>query len=205
MQPADPPERRTRAGNRGGDRRRQIIDVAASLFDSHGYNNTSMEMLAEAVGIAKPTLYHYFKSKDQLLYRIHDEFISLLMARQREREATDGDPAEQLRWVMRDIMELMDTHRGHVRVFFEHHRELPDDLRAVVRGQRDSYQASVEALVSQGVASGVFRQIDVRLTTLAIFGMCNWSYQWYRRDGRLPAQKIADEFIDLLLNGIGKP
>src|SRR5690606_23618626 len=146
----------------------------------------SMETLAEAVGIAKPTLYHYFESKDQLLYRIHDEFISLLMSRQREREAAGGDAAEQLRSIMRDIMELMETHRGHVRVFFEHHRELPEDLRAVGRAQRDSYQASVEAVLAQGVASGVFRPVDVRLTTLALFGMCNWSYQWYRQDGRLP-------------------
>jgi len=203
MQSTESRPGRTRAGGRGGDRRRQIIDVAASLFDTHGYHSTSMETLAEAVGIAKPTLYHYFESKDQLLYRIHDEFISLLMSRQREREAAGGDAAEQLRSIMRDIMELMETHRGHVRVFFEHHRELPEDLRAVVRAQRDSYQASVEAVLAQGVASGVFRPVDVRLTTLALFGMCNWSYQWYRQDGRLPAQKIADEFVDLLLNGIG--
>jgi AcrR family transcriptional regulator len=185
------------------DRRRQIIDVAASLFDSHGYNSTSMDALAEAVGIAKPTLYHYFRSKDQLLHRIHHEFISLLMERQQERERAGGDPAEQLRSIMRDIMRLMETHRGHVRVFFEHHRELPPDLRAVVASQRDAYQASVERVITRGVASGVFRPLDARLTTLALFGMCNWSYQWYQRGGPLPAEGIADEFVNLLLNGIG--
>src|SRR5713226_5835632 len=103
------------------ERRRSVISGAAALFDNAGYYNTSVEDIAGAVGLRKPTLYHYFKSKDEILFWLHEEFIDLLIGRQKARLATRMSPEQRLLEAMGDILELMDTHRGHVRVFFEHH------------------------------------------------------------------------------------
>jgi len=141
-------------------KRREIVAEAAVLFDRDGYHAVGVGQIAEAVGIRKPTLYHYVSSKDELLTRIHEEFIDLLLERQAARP--DGGPAaDELRAVMSDVLELMETHRGHVRVFFEHHRELPDEARHEIRRKRDLYQAGVERAIARGVASGELRFIVI--------------------------------------------
>jgi AcrR family transcriptional regulator len=190
--------------SKADERRRSVISGAAALFDAAGYYHTSVEDIAGVVGLRKPTLYHYFKSKDEILYWIHEEFIDLLISRQRAREATNLSPEQQLLEIMGDILELMETHRGHVRVFFEHHRELPVDSRATISRKRDEYEALVEEEVRRGIAAGAFRDIDVRLATLALFGMTNWAYQWFRAEGSLRAREIAYVFWDIFLHGIAR-
>ena len=73
-------------------------------------------------------------------------------------------------------MELMETHRGHVRVFFEHHRELPAEARGPIRLKRGRYEKIVEGLIGEGIELGVFRDTDPHMAALATFGMCNWAY-----------------------------
>jgi AcrR family transcriptional regulator len=186
-------------------RRAQIVEKASTLFDQVGYHTTSMDDIARAVGLAKPTLYHYFDSKDSILLAVHEEFISLLLGRQRAR-ATDTDrPVTELLFeVMVDILDLMRTHRGHVRVFFEHHRELPEDARAGARAARDAYFASVRRLFEIGRDQGVI-QGDPQLSAMALFGMCNWAYQWYDPKGRLTTQDVARYFHGVLLHGVAEP
>ena len=185
------------------ERRQQIISLAAGLFDKSGYTNTTMDDIAREVGVAKPTLYHYFPSKDDILHAIHEEFIDLLISRHEARAGTGLRPEQLLLEAMADILELMETHRGHVRVFFEHHRELPAEARGPIRVKRDRYEKIVEDLIGEGMDRGVFRETDRHLATLATFGMCNWAYQWYRPGGALRSREIAYQFWNLLVYGLG--
>jgi AcrR family transcriptional regulator len=181
---------------------REIVDGAAGLFDREGYHRVSMEDIASAVGLRKPSLYHYVRSKDQILALIHHEFMELVIQRQESREGVGMSASQRLLEVIADILELMETHRGHVRVFFEHYRELPDEEQRLVRQERDRYEASVERVIEGGIRAAEFRPVDVRLTTLALFGMCNWAYQWYRQGGRLRTREIGYQFWELFLRGI---
>lgn len=189
------------ASSAADGKRRAIVASAAELFDREGFGNVGVGRIAEAVGLAKPTLYHYVSSKDELLTWIHEEFIDqLLTARASRPEVLPA--AAELRAVIGDILGLMESHRGHVRVFFEHHRELPEDARARVREKRDTYQRHVEETIRRGIAAGELREVDPRLTSFALFGMCNWAYQWFSVEGALPASAIADLFAELLLHGL---
>jgi AcrR family transcriptional regulator len=184
-------------------RRQQIVSEAANLFDQTGYASTTMDDIAKEVGIAKPTLYHYFPSKDDILHAIHEEFIDLLIARHDQRAKTGMPPELLLLEVMADVLDLMDTHRGHVRVFFEHHRQLPEEAREAIRLKRDQYEKTVEELFAKGVRRGVFMDTDLHLATLATFGMCNWAYQWYRPNGSMKPRDIAVQFWSYLVKGLG--
>lgn len=189
--------------SRKGDRRAEIVAAAAGLFDRGGYSNASMDELAAVVGIAKPTIYYYFRSKEAILFEIHEAFITLLIDKHKVRMAAGMGPRQELLEVMGDILELMETHRGHVRVFFEHHRELPPENRKIVAAQRDEYHAMVKQVVQDGVDAGELRDVDVELTTLALFGMCNWAYQWYGSGGHLRPREIAYVLYGILFHGIG--
>src|SRR5207244_12253318 len=134
-------------------KRREIGSRAAELFDREGYHTTNLERLAERVSLRKPTLYHYFASKEEILFWIHEEFIDLVIEKQRRRPP-DLVAREALREVMSDLFELMDTHRGYVRVFFEHHRELSGRARTTIARKRDAYEARVGELVQGGHERG---------------------------------------------------
>src|ERR1700689_2150070 len=189
-----PPVTSVRRAMSTAQRRHQIVESAAMLFDAHGYGTTSMEELAHSVSIAKPTLYHYFSSKEEILRSIHEEFIQLLIVKYMTRVSEGLDPSELILGAMKDIFGLMVTHRGYVRVFFEHHRELPADAKKYVTAQRDSYEALVQSALRAGQAKGLFRKIDPKLAALAMFGMCNWAYQWVNESGRYTCDEIAETY-----------
>jgi AcrR family transcriptional regulator len=179
------------------------VESAAELFDAQGYGNTSMEDVALSVSIAKPTLYHYFRSKEEILRSIHEEFIQLLIQKYLQRVSAGSEPEELVSGAMKDILSLMVTHRGYVRVFFEHHRELPPEARRYVASQRDAYESLVQSAIGAGQARGTFAAAaDTKLVTLALFGMCNWAYQWFDVRGRYTAEEIAAVYWRLLLKGI---
>jgi TetR/AcrR family transcriptional regulator, cholesterol catabolism regulator len=186
------------------DRRRAaIIALAAKLFDQHGYANVSMEQIALAAGLAKPSLYHYFRGKDEILRGIHETFIDILLERHEQRKQLDLSPALLVLGAMTDIYGLMETHRGHVRVFFEHHRELPDSVREEIRVKRDRYQQQIRESIERGIEDGQFRDVDPEAATLAVFGICNWAYQWWRPGSGADPALTAQKMWDLVMRGLG--
>lgn len=184
------------------ERRADIARKAATLFDAKGYHQATMEDIAAEVGLRKSTLYHHVASKEEILFLIHEEFVDLLMALQAEPDRTSFSPEHRLLATMTDLIRLMSTHRAHVRVFFEHHRELPAPYRDRIAEKRDAYFALVSQSIEDAVYAGVFEVPDVHLAALAVFGMCNWAYTWYRPDGRQSPDDIAGFFWDWLTNGM---
>lgn len=187
----------------GTARRAQIRRVAAELFDASGYRETSMDDIAAAVGIKKASLYYYFPGKDQLLVELHEEMIDLIISQQQERiEAGELTHPRMLLAIMTDLVRLQETHPGHLKIFFEHFRELPAEVRASVRQKRDQYRDMLIRVLSDGKSDGSFADIDVELTAMAVLGMCNWTYQWFRPGGRLSAADVAHYFWSQILAGI---
>ncbi|MGY2082883.1 TetR/AcrR family transcriptional regulator [Blastococcus sp. SYSU DS0539] len=186
-------------------RRAQIIEVAADLFDRHGYHETSMRAIAERTGIRKASLYHYFRSKDELLVELHGTLMTVVIDRHLHRlEAERPGPREELRAMMRDVIGLMESHPGYLRIFFESYRELPADARASVAAQRSRYRQLVADVVAAGNEAGEFRDVDPGMTSLAVLSLANWTYQWFSRSGPLSTDEVADHFWSMLLTGIGR-
>lgn len=186
----------------GEMRRAEIIEAAAYLFDELGFHRTSTAAIADRIGTAKATVYHYFKAKHEILYAIHDEWIEGLLSLFETRQAESADSREMLHAVFRDLLFLMHTKPGHVRVFFEYFRELPPELRASARIKRDRYEGLVENTVLSGMQEGLIAWQDPRTATFALFGMCNWAYQWYRPGGRLGHAEVADQLFTIFLSGV---
>lgn len=202
MSNPNPALRAARRRMSSDQRHHEIVTVAAQLFDESTFANTTMGDIARHIGVAKPTLYHYFSSKDEILNAIHEEFIDVLIGHHAERDNAGLRPEQLVLEAMADILELMQTHRGHVRVFFEHHRELTPDARSAMRSKRDDYERVVENLIEECIARGTFRPVDPRLASLALFGMCNWAYQWYRSTGTIRPRDIAYQFWNFLVFGL---
>ncbi len=193
----------TRKGSDQADiKRAEIVRVAAELFDEEGYHGTGMDDIARAVGIRKPTLYHYFKSKDEILFWIHEDVIDLIIDRQAARARLTMSGGQELLEMIADIFELLETRPGRSRTFLEHFRELLPEQQQIVRAKRERYQEGFEEVLTRGVESGEFREVDVRLASLTILGACNWGYQWFRPDGSMRSRDIAYWISDFIAEGL---
>ncbi|WP_087560299.1 TetR/AcrR family transcriptional regulator [Rhodococcus sp. NCIMB 12038] len=183
-------------------RRQKIVARSALLIDEIGYSRTSMDEIARSVKMAKPTIYHYFRSKEEILFSIHEEFVDHLLKLQAEHTVSGMTAEEQLQETMVDLVTAISTHRGHSRVFFEHYRELSGPKRALIAEKRAKFRHRIVALIESCQAVGTFRDTDPNLAALGLIGMCNWSYQWHSPEGSKSPREVAEEFWNLLHGGL---
>jgi TetR/AcrR family transcriptional regulator, cholesterol catabolism regulator len=184
---------------------RQIVHEAARLFDRVGYHNTNMEMVAQAANMRKPTLYHYIKSKEEILLRIHQTLLDDLIARHQEKAAQGLSREELLLGNIADILGHIARNRGYVRAFLEHYRELDPAIRKEISGARQAYFKIVTDLIADGVAAGEYHTEDVNLSALFLLGQVNWAYQWYRPGSSPAPEVIAREILHSFLYGLTRP
>lgn len=159
------------------EKRAEIVERGATLFDRVGYYNTSMQMLADEVGLGKPTLYHYFPSKISILYAIHESYIGVLLEGLKHEQG--GDPFVSLRSACIDILRQIASHPGYVRAFMDNYTDLEGEMRDLIRAARREYLNSLTGVIKEGIASGRIRDCDPVISTYAFLGMCNWAYKWY--------------------------
>ena len=197
---ARPVKKKRQTTEAHGEKRNDILMHCAKLFDKVGYHKASMQMLADEVGLGKPTLYHYFPSKNAILFAMHDAHMSALLAGL-DGEGGSDDLLGRLRAACIDILRQIAEHPGYVRAFMDHYEDLEGKMRDHIRAQRNAYLQRVRGIIEQGIASGHFRPCDPELTTLGFLGMCNWAYKWYpplakRRTPEDVADAICQPFFE---------
>ena len=182
--------------------RARIMRAASHVFDEYGYSGATMDRIAAESGYSKPALYYYFKNKNEIIYLMHEEMITVMMDRHHQRVLAKASPEELLQGVFRDVVGLMDDRRGYVRVFFDYQRELSPAQRRKVVARRADYTTAVEKELERGIADGRFVNVDISIATRGIFGMCNYSYQWYRPGGKSTSVEVADALWRLFSGGL---
>ena len=177
-------------------RRQEVVDGAARVFAEHGYDQTSVQQLADGLGIAAGGLYHYFGGKEQLLITICDQLTEGLVEEAERAAARKRTPEDELRAIVRLWVARVIERRHHMLVFQQerHVIERGEQWREV-RETRKRFERLVARTLERvdGVAG------DRRLAVSALLGMVNHTPQWFRPRGRLGAREIADGYVDLIL------
>ncbi|TXS96457.1 TetR/AcrR family transcriptional regulator [Parahaliea maris] len=184
------------------NRKEEIVQASASMFEKVGYHRASMQMIADEVGLGKPTLYHYFRSKTEILYAIHQEIISNVVDKHLERVDQGLQPDELLEGMALDMLTFIKKHPGYVRAFFEHFDELDDAQKLEIRDQRNEYMRLTTSVIRDGIKSGAFKNCDPHLATLGFMGMMNWTYKWLPREKRNSVTKVAKSLCAIYLDGL---
>lgn len=191
----------SRTGPRHEVLRAGILTAAADLFRARGYRATTLDEIARKVGVSKPTLYGYFRSKEELLAAIFHRTMSLFERDLLHIRTTGDDPATQLRRVIRFHVGAVIAERSFLSVFFSEEANLPPRLGRAIRRRKARYDRAVRAIVDAGVRDGSIRTDNPRLLVFALLGMANWVYQWYDPAGTWDADAIASGFIAMLEPG----
>ena len=181
-------------------RRREILHAALRAFREKGYHATTLEDIAEHLGVRKTALYHYFTDKDAILFACHQESLAEL-DRILSGVMDSETAAEQLAYLIREHVRVMtDTLEGSP-LAFEVTALSPERQKSVIAG-RDRYERALRRVIARGIEEGEFRDVNPKTAAFAILGAINWIARWYRPEGALHAEELGTEFADHLVGGL---
>ncbi|MFD0905978.1 TetR/AcrR family transcriptional regulator [Actinomadura sediminis] len=189
---------------------RRILAAALRLFAERGFDGTSVQGIVEAAAVTKGALYHYFDSKDDLLYEIYHSLIARQLADLDRVLAGRPPPREAVRAVLAGLIRSTAEHIDEAKVFSREMHRLDHGRMRSVRAQRRRYHVTFRGIVEQGQREGVFaRTTPAETVTIVALGMVNQMPAWWRADGPKPADALADEVAGFVLaaleNGAAPP
>lgn len=189
-----------RRGRPGYDRA-GILAVAVAVFNEHGYEATSIAMLADRLGLSKSALYHHFPSKEAMLGAALDEALGGLEAVLAEASAVAGPAGDRLRHVVLGAVRVLVDRLPHVTLLLRL-RGNTDVERAALRRRR-AFDRAMQDLVRDAQEAGEVRDdIDVRVLERLVFGMVNSIVDWYRPGGSEDAERLAEHVLSIAFDGL---
>jgi AcrR family transcriptional regulator len=183
----------------------QIIEAAARVFAERGYHGATTQDIADVLGIRQASLYYYFSSKEEALELVCTKGVEGFFDAAKTIATGPGSAQERLTLLINSHLSPLIDHRDFVKVFQNERQYLPAESRKRVGRWSRGLERIFEDVISEGVANGEFRDdLNARLTTLAILGMCNAASTWYRKEN-VPVSHIAKEFARLAIEGMDTP
>jgi AcrR family transcriptional regulator len=189
------------ASGRGGLRRRlverEILERAAELFAQRGFAGTTVQDIADALGMSRPALYYYVKSKEVILEQLVEN-LSINDAKVLEsiRRRRSGDPEDKLREMAQHLATNASSNPYQTQILAQSKHHLPAEIAELDREAERSIVLSLIWVLEQGMRRGQFRSLDPRTAALAIVGMCLWTAWWVQDSASeaLTAQ-VADQAV----------
>ncbi|MBX0356330.1 TetR/AcrR family transcriptional regulator [Halobacillus sp. Nhm2S1] len=183
------------------DLREKIIQTSLELFDRYGFHGVTVKQIVQQTNTSKGGFYHHFQSKDELLFVIHDTFITYVLKEAQAANVIHSSPIPKVQAIIQSFVQVFDLYKPHISVFYQESLYLKPAYEEEIKGKRDEFKRMVFNVIAEGQESGHFRrELPLEITGMAILGMVNWIYKWYRRDGTYTIDQIAEVFTDLVLH-----
>ena len=182
-------------------KRRAALKVAARIFNEKGYHATSLDEIADEIGVTKTALYYYFKNKEQLLYECLKLTYDCGQTARLEAEKFDGTAFDKLQHLYRRFMENLMEERGTYTTM-ANIRALPDAQQEELLDRRKNLDRYSRMLIEKAISEGALRPVDVRITSNFFLGAVNWILRWHSEDDAMTPRDVSNHFLDLFMNGI---
>ncbi len=187
------------------DQRRQLIlDQAAGLFATQGFHSASVASIADACGTSKALIYHYFSSKEEILFGAMADHVGLLLETATEAMAGDLPPADKLRDVTRKFLGIYRSSRPRHVVLMNELKSLEPSQRKQIVGLERDVIAVFEALIGD-IGGAAMDDAHTRTVATRLFmGMINWTYTWFEEGGAMTSDQVADMAAETFITGLEK-
>jgi AcrR family transcriptional regulator len=184
--------------------RDSILDAAAQVFRQKGFHGASMTDIAEAVNLQKASLYHHVSSKQEILLALLERALGMLTDHIAAITSLDLPIDEKMRRMIRAYLQALSEYPDLSAVLLFEHRSLDRKSHARHVPHRDRFEGLWRDVINQGMREKLFACPDSGMAVRALMGTMNWTLTWYRPEGPLSMEKIADQYADLFLNGLLK-
>jgi AcrR family transcriptional regulator len=179
-----------------------ILRTAARMFAEKSYHSTSMREISRATGVSLSGLYHYCKSKEELLFLIQDNCFGRVLERLEQRLSVEDDPFQKLRVFIDNHLAFFAANMAEMKVLSHEADSLAGDLQAHVSGKKQKYTKLARKILAElQEQQPRERSVDLTVATYALFGMMNWIYNWYDPGGKLKVAGLVEHVTRLFLHG----
>lgn len=182
-------------------KREAVLRMAAQSFNEKGFHATSLDDVAARLNVTKPTLYYYFKNKEEILFECVRIGLQMIDEAAENVARRGGTGVEQLFAVMRKYAEIVTMDFGMCLI-----RVGEDPLQPAARRKLRQLKARIDrrfrSLIEQGIAEGDLAPCDAKIAAFTVAGALSWIARWYRPDGPLPPNDIAEQCISILVEGL---
>jgi AcrR family transcriptional regulator len=182
-------------------KRDAVVRVAAKAFSEHGFHNTSLDDIAAALEVTKPTIYYYVTNKEQLLFECFVAGLEPILSALRDSRSSGESARERLNSMLRQYAQAVASDFGWSLVRAEH-QDLSEPMSAKVRALKVEIDQGIRRLLKDGVKDGSIQPCDVKMTAFALAGALNWIPHWYREKQAMSAAQIADAFVTIFEEGL---
>ena len=183
-------------------KRDAVLLTAAHLFLEHGYQKTSMSLLAARLNITKPALYYYFRNKEEILVECYRAGITTIDEHLDRTSPAVGTGLHRLRLYVLAYATAVLSHEFGRCVAMIDDSELSDEGRREVRELKRRMDVSIRHIVNEGIADGSLAPCNPMLVSFAVAGAINWIGTWYKPAGRLQPEEIAAAYTQILTGGL---
>lgn len=179
-----------------------ILRTSARIFAEKSYHSTSMRDISRATGVSLAGLYHYCKSKEELLFLIQDHCFGRVLERLEQSVKGTDDPFEKLRLFIDNHLSFFASNMAEMKVLSHEAESLAGDLHEHVSTRKEKYAKLARRILRDIQESQPANaRIDLTVATYALFGMMNWIYNWYDPSGKLSVNQLVDNITRLFLSG----
>lgn len=184
----------------------ELLDQAAALFAERGFSGTTLQDIADAMGLSRPALYRYVSSKEEILAElvagVSKETARALAA---IRKRDDLDAIGRLEAAVRDMALRTATNPLRFRVLVLSEADLPAAVAPAHHRAKRNVLDHLVAMVDDAVRAGALRAVDEHVAVFFLLGAVNWVAWWYEPGGRLSPEQLADAMVDVVLDGLRRP
>lgn len=195
--------RNPQASERYDQKLELILRTAAHIFAEKSYHSTSMRDISRETGVSLAGLYHYCKSKEELLFMIQDNCFGHVLERLKQRLTETEDPLERLRIFIENHLAFFAANMAEMKVLSHESASLGGEMLQNVSSKKEEYTRLARRVLSDVQESAPEnRRVDLTVATYAIFGMMNWIYNWYDPAGPLAVDQLVENITRLFLLGV---
>lgn len=182
-------------------RKADILRAAMAAFRDRGYHATTLDDIAEGLGVRKTALYHYFPDKDAILFACHQRSLQALASHVAEARRRCSSAPDRLRYIVNEHVRVMTDSVEGVPLALEV-PALNQSLQQRVIAARDRYERALREIIADGIRNGEFREVDPKIAAFVLLGAINWIARWYRPRGGVDPGELGSQFADQLLGGL---
>ncbi|HEX5889625.1 MAG TPA: TetR/AcrR family transcriptional regulator [Pyrinomonadaceae bacterium] len=179
-----------------------ILRTAARIFAEKSYHSTSMRDISRETNVSLAGLYHYCRSKEELLFLIQDNCFGRVLERLEKQLEEVKDPVARLSTFIENHLSFFAANMAEMKVLSHEAESLRGDLHAHVSTRKDNYTKLARKILQEVQDASENKQpVDLTVATYALFGMMNWIYNWYDPQGKLKVHDLAQHLTQLFLGG----
>jgi len=187
------------------EKRKEIRRVVARLFAVKGYHGTSMREIGRTLGMNQSSLYHYFSSKEEILFLIMNEAMDEALAVLRDICSSNLSPEEKLDRVLAFYTRYYAGDQDSLSLLVNEMNSLGREYRQVLVEKEREYVKLIRSILEELMRTRKMKDIDPTIATFAFFGMVHYTIKWYRKDGPIGPDRLADHFVKIFTKGILYP